>query len=53
MNKEKIPGIIKELLNTDLNLDFLFKLEKEDLETLTACIRNRLEKKREEEARHL
>ncbi len=53
MNKDKIPAIIKELLNTDLDLDFLFKLEKEELENLTACIRNRLEKKREEEASHL
>ncbi len=53
MKKEKLLGIIRDLLKTDLGLEFLLKLEKEELEKLTACIRDRLEQKREEESLQL
>ena len=35
--------IIKELLESEIELDFLLKLDEEELERLTACIRNRLD----------
>ena len=52
MTKEKIIEIICELLKTDLELDFLTKLDKKELEKLTACIRNCLELEREEGLNH-
>jgi hypothetical protein len=42
MTKEQLTIKIKELLKTDSNLDFLLKLEKEEIETLIACIRDRM-----------
>ena len=42
MNKEQMIKKIKELLKTEADLDFLLKLEKEKLETLIACIRDRI-----------
>jgi len=48
MTKEQILGIIKELLDSDLELDFLLRLDEEELERLTACIRNRLDQGSEE-----
>jgi len=47
MTKEKVVEIVREILKTDIELDFLLKLEKEELETLAACIRNGLEQARE------
>ena len=42
MSKEKLVAKIKELLKTDADLDFLLVLEKEEIETLIACIRDRV-----------
>jgi len=43
MTKDKLVGKIKELLKTDLNLDFLLELKKEEIERLVACIRDRVD----------
>ncbi len=43
MNKEKLVEIIQDLLKTDHELTFLRELKKEDLETLVACIRDRID----------
>jgi hypothetical protein len=42
MTKEKLVEIIKELLKADADLHFLMQLKKEELETMVACIRDRL-----------
>lgn len=42
MTKEKLINIIMGLLDTDLDLSFLLQLKKDDLETLVACIRDRV-----------
>lgn len=42
MTKEQMIKKIRELLKTDGDLDFLLKLEKEEIETLIACIRDRI-----------
>ncbi len=42
MTKEKLIEKIKEILKTDFDLDFLLRLKKEELETLIACIRDRV-----------
>jgi len=52
MNQEEILEIIKELLQTDFELDFLLKLDQAELETLTVCIRSRLEEERDEGGMH-
>jgi len=44
MTKEQLIEIIKKLLETDSDLDFLSKLSKSELETLVAAVRNRVEK---------
>ena len=43
MNKEELIKILKGLLKTETNLDFLLELKKEDLERLVAVVRDRLE----------
>ena len=43
MTKEKLVEKIQELLKTDNDLDFLLELEKPELETLIACIRDRID----------
>ena len=43
MKKDKLVDKIKELLKTDLNLDFLLELKKEEIEKLVASIRDRLD----------
>ena len=43
ITKEKLVKIIKGLLATDADLDFLMQLDGSDIETLVACIRNRVE----------
>ena len=43
MTKEKLIETIKRILDTDLDLNFLLKLDQRDLETLIACIRDRVE----------
>jgi hypothetical protein len=42
MSNEKLIQIIKDLLKTDQDLNFLKELKKEDLERLVACIRDRI-----------
>jgi len=44
MTKEQLIEIIKKLLETDSDLDFLAKHSKSELETLVAAVRNRVEK---------
>ena len=46
MDKEKIIEIIQGILDTDADLSFLTKLEQEELETLAAGIRERVEQAR-------
>ena len=41
MNTEELLEIIKKLLKTDVDLDFLLDLPESDLETLVVCIRDR------------
>ena len=43
MTKEKLMEIIKEILKTDIDLRFLLQLTETELETLVACIRDRIE----------
>jgi type VI protein secretion system component VasK len=43
MNKEKLVEIIQGVLKTDVDLAFLLQLRKSELETLIACIRDRVE----------
>ena len=43
MTKEELLEKIRELLNTDIDLDFLLELKKEELERLVACIRDRVD----------
>ena len=43
MTKEKLIEIIRGILKTDLDLNFLLQLKKNELEMLVACIRDRVE----------
>ena len=43
MTKERLIDIIKKLLGTDSDLDFLSKLSSSELETLVALMRARIE----------
>jgi hypothetical protein len=43
MNKDQLLEIIKGLLGTDVNLDFLLRLSEGELETLVVCVRERLD----------
>jgi len=45
MTKEKLIETIKRILNTDADLNFLVQLDEKDLETMVACIRDRVEQK--------
>jgi hypothetical protein len=45
MTKEKLIEIIQGVLKSDCDLGFLLQLEKSELETLAACIRDRIENK--------
>jgi len=47
MTKEDLVDLLRKILKTDAGLDFLSKLEPEELETLIACIRDRMEQKKE------
>ena len=42
MTQKKLINIIMGLLDTDLDLGFFLQLKKDDLETLVACIRDRV-----------
>ncbi len=44
MTKEKLVEKIRALLRTDNDLNFLLELKEEDLESLVACIRERVDK---------
>ena len=43
MTKDKLVEKIEKLLKTDINLKFLMELKKEEIETLIACIRGRVD----------
>ncbi len=43
INREKLVRIVQELLKTDQDLGFLKDLNKEHLERLVACIRDRID----------
>jgi hypothetical protein len=43
MPKEKLVEKIKDLLKTDIDLNFLLILEEKELERLVACIRDRVD----------
>ena len=43
MTKEKLMDIIRTLLRTDADLRFLLQLKEKELETLVACIRQRID----------
>ena len=43
ITKEKLVEILRGLLETDADLGFLMGLKKTEIETLVACIRNRVE----------
>ena len=40
MTKDELVEKIKELLKTDIDLNFLLDLKKDEIETLVACIRD-------------
>ena len=42
MNKPELLRIIEKLLKLEADLDFLLDLDEENLETLVACIRDRI-----------
>ncbi len=43
ITKEKLVEILQGFLETDADLGFLMGLKKTEIETLVACIRNRVE----------
>jgi hypothetical protein len=43
MEKAKLIEIIKKLLDVDVDLSFLEKLKKSELETLVVCIRDKID----------
>jgi hypothetical protein len=50
MRREKLVALVKKILKTEADLDFLSALASKELETLIACIRDRIEQEKE---RHL
>jgi hypothetical protein len=44
MTEDKFVDVIKNLLKTDTDLNFLLFLKKEELERLAACIRDRIDR---------
>ena len=44
VTKQRLVGKIKEILKTDSDLHFLLKLRLEQIETLIACIRDRVDR---------
>lgn len=47
MAKDKLIKILQGILKTDIDLNFLMQLRENELETLVACIRDRIESVRE------
>jgi len=43
MTKDELIEIIKGILKTDIDLNFLLQLKEKELETLIACIRGRID----------
>ena len=43
MKKQEIIEILRKLLETDTDLDFLLQLKGDDLRTLVACVRGRVD----------
>ena len=43
MVKKELIEILKKVLETDTDLDFLLELKDTDLQTLVACIRSRID----------
>ena len=43
MTKEKLIEILRGILRADADLSFLLKLKSNELETLVACIRERVD----------
>ncbi len=43
MNKAKLIEILKGILAADVDLNFLLKLTENEIETLVACIRERVD----------
>jgi hypothetical protein len=40
--KEALIALLKKILKTDTKMDFLLKLEREELQILIACIREKV-----------
>jgi hypothetical protein len=47
MTKEKLIEIMQGILGTDVDLSFLLQLKERELETLIACIRERVDQAKE------
>jgi len=47
MRSEKLVALLKKILKTKVDLDFLSELGTKELETLIACIRDRIEQEKE------
>ena len=43
MTKERLIEILQGILNTDIDLSFLKQLKENEIETLVACIRERVD----------
>jgi len=46
MTKEELVDLLRKMLDTDSDLDFLSDLGQKELETLIACIRNKIEQEK-------
>ena len=44
LTKDRLVEIIAGLLETSVDLDFLLKMDQADLETLVACVRDRVDR---------
>jgi hypothetical protein len=42
MKKDELIKILQKVLKTDTKLDFLKKLEEKEIETLVACVRDKV-----------
>ena len=47
MTKDKLIEIMQGILKTDVDLSFLLQLKERELETLVACIRERVDQAKE------
>lgn len=44
MKKDELIRILQKVLETDATLDFLRKLEEKEIETLVACVRDKVDR---------